>query len=116
MTAPTQTFATSLGTIAAWALVIVAIAAAARRRLSKRVWTTAHACAYAIWPVATVHFLLEGSDADTVVARLAVALSVVILAAAVFARGWTSRPTPRPTNGRAGAPPRPLAPMQPISK
>lgn len=53
-----------LGVLAAEVLLAVALTSAARRRLGPRTWRLVHWAAYASWPLAVVHGLGTGSDAQ----------------------------------------------------
>lgn len=69
---------TALGSMAFLLLLAVGAAAFARSRLSARTWTTVHLLAYAVWPLATAHYVLMGTDAMQGWS-LAVLLTVTVL-------------------------------------
>lgn len=57
-----MTFPTALGTLAFLLLLAVTFAGALRVRLSSPVWRVLHTAAYAVWPLATAHYVLMGTD------------------------------------------------------
>ena len=64
--APWETIAVGLGSIAFWLLIPVAVVGRLRQRMGKagNTWfKRAHLIAYAAWPIATMHYVLAGTDA-----------------------------------------------------
>ncbi|GAA4715263.1 hypothetical protein [Nocardioides conyzicola] len=66
-TAGYRGFALGLGTLAAYALLVVALTGAARGRIAAsargaRTWRVVHLSAYAVWVLSMAHGLLAGSD------------------------------------------------------
>lgn len=53
---------TALGSLAFLLLIAVGAAALFRSRLSARSWSIVHVLAYAVWPLATAHYVLMGTD------------------------------------------------------
>ena len=105
LTAPWQPFAAGLGTVALWLLIPVSVVGRLRRRLGKsgNLWfRRTHLMAYTAWPVATLHYVLAGTDA---MAQWSLGLLVTAGALIVFAllvRGFAPaparpRPVPAPT-------------------
>lgn len=93
--AETNTLGTALGSIAFLVLVAVAIADAVRRRISPGFWKFIHAAAFAVWPLATVHFIMMGTDVMTTAAIVVLVGVTGILAAILLVRGFASgRPIP----------------------
>jgi sulfoxide reductase heme-binding subunit YedZ len=83
-----------LGTVAAEVLVAIAVTSVLRRRIGQRTWRLVHWTAYASWPVAVMHGLGTGSDAQApwMIGITAACVTAVLLA--VIARlgaGWRSR-------------------------
>ena len=64
-TASWRTLAVGLGTVAFWLTVPVWVLDRLRGRRSRRWFRRAHLCAYAVWPLATGHYVLAGTDALT---------------------------------------------------
>lgn len=60
--AANHTFATALGTMAFLALVSVVLTSAFRSALPVAVWRRVHVAAYVVWPLASLHFILMGTD------------------------------------------------------
>jgi len=75
---------TGLGTLALDVLLLVAVTSALRHRMSARAWRAVHMSAYAMWPLAVVHTLGDGSDVRST-PMLAVTLASVLV---VVAAGW----------------------------
>jgi hypothetical protein len=75
---------TGLGTLALDVLLLVAVTSALRHRMSARAWRAAHVFAYAMWPLAVLHTLGDGSDVRST-AMLVVTLACVLV---VGAAGW----------------------------
>ena len=96
-----ETFAVALGSIAFWLLIPVSIVGRFRPRLKNAgasLFQRTHWLAYAAWPVATMHYVLAGTDA---LASWSLALLIAgagLLVFGLIARGFI--PSPGPT--RAG--------------
>ncbi len=107
--APKNTLATALGSIAFLALILVSVAGIARSHMSAKLWKTIHAVAFVVWPLASIHFIMMGTDAMaswSLVMILAVGSLVVLL---ILRRGYV---VPRGAARRA-----PLTPgSQPASQ
>jgi sulfoxide reductase heme-binding subunit YedZ len=83
-----------IGTVAAELLVAIAATSLLRRRIGQRTWRLVHWTAYASWPVAVVHGLGTGSDAQAPWMIGITASCVTAVLFAVLARlcaGWRSR-------------------------
>src|SRR5215470_15785519 len=52
-----------LGTLAMDLLIVVWLSTLVRHRIGARVWRAIHWVSYAIWPIALLHTLYDGSDA-----------------------------------------------------
>ena len=61
--APNHRLATALGTLSLLVLSAVFIASLNRRRLSPRAWRVVHTTAFLVWPMATAHYIVMGTDA-----------------------------------------------------
>jgi methionine sulfoxide reductase heme-binding subunit len=79
-----------LGTLALDLLVIVTIVSLLRHRLGPRVFRTVHWATYALWPVALMHALGNGTDGGSAWLR---GLAVVCISAVVTAVGWRLTPS-----------------------
>jgi methionine sulfoxide reductase heme-binding subunit len=75
---------TGLGTLACDVLLLVAVTSALRHRMSARAWRAAHLSAYAVWPLAVLHTLGDGSDARS--GWMLALTSACVLG--VLAAGW----------------------------
>lgn len=85
----------ALGTAAFDILLVVIISSLLRTRVPARMWRALHWSAYAIWPLALVHFLETGTDAARHRFGLWIALtSMLVMAAAVLARLLGDRVAP----------------------
>ena len=96
-TAPWQTLATALGTIAFWLLIPVTFLGRLRARMGRagnRWFSRAHLLAYAAWPIATAHYVLAGTDALTEwsIGILFAGTALVVLG--LLARGFVPAPGP----------------------
>ncbi|MCW2521826.1 MAG: hypothetical protein JWO63_161, partial [Frankiales bacterium] len=104
----------SLGLVALYLLVLVAVTGALRARLANseratRWWRRIHLSSYAAWAMAAVHFLVTGTDSGTWWARAVLIGGTAVVATGVIARlsdrpGLTPRvhaPVARPADGLA---------------
>jgi sulfoxide reductase heme-binding subunit YedZ len=93
-----ETFAVALGSIAFWLLIPVSIVGRFRPRLKNAgasLFQRTHWLAYAAWPIATMHYVLAGTDA---LASWSLALLIAgagLLVFGLIARGFI--PSPGPT-------------------
>lgn len=92
-----------LGSVAFAILLAVTVAALIRSRMSAQVWKVTHICAYAVWPLATVHFIVSGTDARATAAVIGIvtvlaAIDVLVILRGRSTRPQTRKPTTRPTN------------------
>jgi methionine sulfoxide reductase heme-binding subunit len=76
---------TGLGTLACDVVLLVAVTSALRHRMSARAWRAAHLSAYAMWPLAVLHTLGDGSD---VRAPALLALTAGCVVAVLVAAWW----------------------------
>ena len=112
-TAPWEPLAVGLGTIALWMLIPVSVVGRIRQRLGKagNTWfRRTHLIAYAAWPVATMHYVLAGTDALTQwsIGLLIAATTLIVLA--LLVRGFAPpasqrRAAARPATGTVAAEP-----------
>jgi len=68
-------FPVTLGILALYLLVAVEVTSLARRHLSKRSWRIIHLMSYAVYLLSTLHFVLAGTDATNILARVAIVSS-----------------------------------------
>lgn len=78
-----------LGTLAFDVLVVVVLSSLLRRRLGVRIFRAIHWTTYALWPMALVHALGNGTDAGR---GWFLALSASCTLAVTAALGWRLRP------------------------
>ena len=93
--APWETGAVALGTVAFWLILGVSVVGRLRARLGRagnRWFRRAHLMAYAAWPLATMHYVLAGTDAlaDWSLAILFAGTGLVVTA--LLARGFVPAP------------------------
>ena len=79
-----------LGTLALDLLAAVVLTSLLRHRIGLRVFRTVHWATYALWPVALVHALGNGTDGGSAWLR---GLAVVCISAVVTAVGWRLTPS-----------------------
>jgi predicted ferric reductase len=79
-----------LGTLALDLLGIVTVVSLLRHRVGPRVFRTVHWATYALWPVALLHALGNGTNGGSTWFR---ALAVVCISAVVTAVGWRLTPS-----------------------
>lgn len=104
--------AVTLGVLALYLFVAVAVSGALRSRLAgspraARAWRAVHVSSYVAWALSAGHFLLAGSDSAAWWGRTTLAGGVAIVAAGVSVRLGTNRPIRR--RDRAPAPLPPMA-------
>jgi sulfoxide reductase heme-binding subunit YedZ len=100
---PYRPFATGLGTLAFWILLVVTPSFALKKRLfSYRAWRTLHYLSYAAFILVTAHGLLTGTDATKlgfqVLFGVSVLLSVILLG---YRIGVKQASGAKPNRGRA---------------
>jgi sulfoxide reductase heme-binding subunit YedZ len=91
-----------LGVAAMWVLIGVVASSLLRDRIGPRPWRVIHWAAYASWPLAVIHGLGTGSDAQ---AQWLIAVATSCVAAVVFALVFRLRqgsPATRPIRAGAG--------------
>ena len=79
-----------LGTLALDLLAVVTVVSLLRQRVGPRVFKAVHWATYALWPVALLHALGNGTDGGSTWFRL---LAVVCISAVVTAVGWRLTPS-----------------------
>jgi 3-ketosteroid 9alpha-monooxygenase subunit B len=80
---------TALGTIAFLLLLSVVAGSLARSRLSHRAWRGIHVAAFAVWPLATAHYVLMGTDAMRAWSLAMMTVVVTMMVAVLVRRGFT---------------------------
>lgn len=98
--APNNTIATALGTIAFLALALVALGGTVRSHLGRRTWKAIHSVAFVVWPLASIHFIVMGTDvlATWSLAMIAVVAGLIVLL--LVRRGYApSRREPQHATG-----------------
>ncbi len=79
-----------LGTLALDLLAVVTVVSLLRRRVGPRVFKAVHWATYALWPVALMHALGNGTNGGSTWFR---ALAVICISAVVTAVGWRLTPS-----------------------
>jgi sulfoxide reductase heme-binding subunit YedZ len=74
-----------LGTVAFDLVLAIIVTALLRRRIGQRVFRFVHASTYAMWPIAVVHAVGNGTDGTSPLFLVLAGASVLVVAAAV---GW----------------------------
>jgi len=74
------------GTVAFDLAVLLTVTSLARARIGLRLWRGVHWLAYALWPLALVHYLGAGTDARTAWGRWLAVAAAVAVAGAVAVR------------------------------
>lgn len=82
-----RTFANGLGTVAFVLLLAVLVTSILRSKLSARTWKVVHISAYAVWPLATIHFAMAGTDVFALAASVAVVAVLAMLNVLLWLRG-----------------------------
>lgn len=59
-----NTFANGLGTLAVDILLLVSVTGLLRSRMNQRTWKAVHATSYLLWPIALLHGIGAGTDAQ----------------------------------------------------
>jgi len=59
---PYKTTAIALGIVALWLLLLIEVTSLLRRRLPKRLWSVVHLSSFAVYVLATFHFVLAGTE------------------------------------------------------
>jgi sulfoxide reductase heme-binding subunit YedZ len=92
---PYRTFWMALGTISSDLVIVLVVTSLVRHWMSLRAWRTIHFGAYALWPLAFLHFLGTGTDAAH--GRWGVYLDVACLLAlgAASATRWLTSDAPQ---------------------
>jgi DMSO/TMAO reductase YedYZ heme-binding membrane subunit len=67
--------AVALGVVSVYLLLAVEITSLVKRRFPKRLWRAVHLSSYGVFVLSSLHFVLAGSDAGSVVARTALIAS-----------------------------------------
>jgi sulfoxide reductase heme-binding subunit YedZ len=91
-----------LGVDATWVLVVVAATSLLRERIGPRLWRLIHWAAYASWPLAVIHGLGTGSDAQAPWLIAVVASCVVAVLFALVVRLRQGTPATVPVRAGAG--------------
>ena len=88
-----RTLPVALGTLAFDTVLALIVTSLLRDKLPVRAWRAIHWCAYAVWPMAFVHFLTAGTDAADGRWGFTLALvSATLLGAAAALRLLTGNP------------------------
>ncbi len=87
LAAPWHPVEVALGSVAFWLIVSAWAVGRMRRRLGPRWFPVVHAFAYGAWPLATIHYVLAGTDAlaSWSIGLLIAGTAVVALALLTFA-------------------------------
>jgi sulfoxide reductase heme-binding subunit YedZ len=89
---------TGLGTVSLDLMILLIGTSLLRSRIGWRTWRTIHWAAYAFWPVAVLHGLGQGTDANSALFLLPALLGLSTVAGAALWR--LTRSNPRPVAGR----------------
>ena len=97
--------AVAWGIVGLYLLVAVEVTSLLRKRLSKRAWRVTHFLSFPLFVVATVHLLAAGTDRQSLVLRVVVASTTVVVAILTAVRVVQAR---RSEPGSPRTPPRPV--------
>ncbi len=96
-----HTGAVALGIVAFWLLLLVEVSSLAKKRLSRRTWASIHLTSYAVYALATAHYLQVGTERTNAAVLLVVQLtSGAVLFFTVLRILVTRGPAGRPARGR----------------
>ena len=84
-----MTLPTAFGTVAFVVLLLVTGVSLLRLPLGSRMWRVVHTTAFAVWPLATAHYVLVGTDATRAWSVVMLVAVSALLAALLIARAWT---------------------------
>jgi predicted ferric reductase len=70
----------ALGVVALWFLVGIELSSLLMKRLPRRLWHAVHLTSFAVYVLATIHFLTAGTDSTNLAVRVAAAGSVGVVA------------------------------------
>ena len=91
-----QNFWTGVGTLAADLMVAVVVTSLLRLKMSAAVWRWVHLSSYAAWPLAWLHFLKNGTDAEHGSFGLWIAIAAAVLVGLATGARATLRDDPTP--------------------
>ena len=94
--------AVTWGVLALYVLVAVEVSSLLRTRLPTRVWRRIHMASFALYLLATLHFVTAGTDVEGMPGTVAVVGSLVLIAALTLVRILAPRGAGRP-KGRPAA-------------
>ena len=100
-TSPWEPIAVGLGTLAMWALLPVTVIGRLRSKLGKAgasMFKRSHLLAYIAWPLATMHYVLAGTDALAEWSLAMLISGTVVIVLLLLARGYV--PVKRPAVAR----------------
>jgi len=96
------------GIVAIYLLIAVEFTSLARRYLPRRLWRRVHVLSLPLFALATVHFLVAGTDAAALPARVAMLAATGVVAGLVIVRvRRLASPPARPSRSLARPPTRP---------
>jgi methionine sulfoxide reductase heme-binding subunit len=90
-----------LGAIVLDLLIVIIGTSLVRARIGQRTWRAIHWLAYALWPLAVVHYLGAGTDAGAGWGLALAVLAIVVVGSALVARLVAERSGRRLVGGRA---------------
>jgi DMSO/TMAO reductase YedYZ heme-binding membrane subunit len=110
--------AVAWGIVALYVLLTVELTSLARRYLPNKIWRRIHVASLPLYGLATIHFLVAGTDAHETLPRLimfvvtAAVVGLTIVRVAALRKPPRSTPTSTPrTPGTPGAPNAPIDPL-----
>jgi sulfoxide reductase heme-binding subunit YedZ len=108
--------AVAWGVVALYILLTVELTSLARRYLPNKVWRRIHVASLPLYGLATIHFLVAGTDAHEMVPRLLMLAVTAAVVGLTIVRVWALRtrptPTPRPPATPVARPqPAPIDPL-----
>ena len=88
------------GVVAMWLLVAVEVSSRLRRRLPARVWRRIHLASFGAFALATVHFVMAGTDTSSPLAMFAIVGGTATIVGLTGLRIWLAT---QATSGQAGS-------------
>jgi predicted ferric reductase len=93
--------AVALGIVATHLLVAVEVTSLLMKRIPRRIWHAVHLVSYLVFWLSTFHMIAAGTDATNPLARIATALSIVVVVFFTIVRALSGRGTRRSATSEA---------------
>ena len=87
-----RTVPVAFGVVAFWMLLAVEVSSLLRRRIPKRIWGRVHLLSYAVYALATVHYLRAGTERTNPILLLIVEATTAVVLGLTIVRVLAPRP------------------------